>query len=123
MSGIAYYALEPERQHAKSDHQTIAEVAEELEQRYQLSEKFFEFISPQIEDKFLEILGRNARAEITPKVYSDVLNQLSDWLTAEWREWIRTMKHGIRTQASKERGTPSFIDTTEYFLNMRKVIK
>lgn len=115
---INYLALEPDRMHASGDA-TIAEVAEKLERDYQLSEKFFNHIEDRIEPKLMELLEREA---FSPSHFEKSLAVLSEWLTMRWREWIKNEEHGIKTLASRERGTPSFVDTTDYFLNMRVVV-
>lgn len=98
------------------------EVAEKLEKRYGLCERFFNFISQDLESKFMYFLERDLKLGIE-RAFSNACFFTSNWLTNEWRLYIELAKTGIITKASEERDTPSFIDTGFYYSNMRFEIR
>lgn len=102
--------LEPERLHPKSDTQTISEVAVFLEQKYKLCNSFIQYIKPKLIDKAIKY--------IFSKTDNNWTFLLERFLTDEWRDYIVTEKHGIKTKASIKRGDESFIDTSAYYKSM-----
>lgn len=98
------------------------EVAEKLEKRYGLCERFFNFISQDLERKFMYYLERDLKLGVE-KAFENACFFSSEWLTNEWRMYIEQAKTGIVTKASQERGDPSFIDTANYYRNMRFEIR
>lgn len=98
------------------------EVAEELEKRFGLCERFFNFIAQDLENKFMFFLGRDMRLGFE-KAFDNALFHTSNWLTNEWRMYITQAKTGIVTKASMGRDTPSFIVTGRYYENMQWILK
>lgn len=98
------------------------EVAEELEKRFGLCERFFNFIASDLESKFMYFLGRDMKMGYE-KAFESACFFASEWLTNEWRMFIEQAKTGIITKASMDRDTPSFIDTGFYYSNMRYEIR
>lgn len=98
-------------------------VAEKLENRYGLCERFFNFISQDLESKFMYFLERDLERLGVEKAFENACFFSSEWLTNEWRMYIEQAKTGITTKASQERGDPSFIDTANYYRNMRFEIR
>lgn len=98
------------------------EVAEELEKRFGLCERFFNFIAQDLENKFMYFLQRDLKLGYD-RAIENALFFSSNWLTNEWRMYISQAKTGIVTKASLDRDTPSFIDTGRYFENMQWILK
>ena len=98
------------------------EVAEKLEKRYGLCERFFNFISQDLENKFMYYFERVLKLGVE-KAFENACFFSSEWLTNEWRMYIEQAKTGIITKASQERGDPSFIDTANYYRNMKFEIR
>lgn len=119
---ITFSCLEPEWKHPKSFDKSIADVAIDLEKRFSLCERFFEFVAPGMEESF-EVLVSRERDPFGEGVMQSVLYNLSQWVTNQWREYIKFAKHGIKTKTATSEGRTSFIDTTAYFLSMEIVIR
>lgn len=98
------------------------EVAEELESKFKLCERFFNFIAKELEGKFMHFLQRDLKLGVE-KAFDNACFFTSNWLTNEWRLYIELAKTGIVTKASQGRDTPSFIDTGNYYSNMRFEIR
>lgn len=98
------------------------EVAEELEKRFGLCERFFNFIAQDLEKMFMFFLSRDMRLGYE-KAVENALFFGSEWLTNEWRMYITQAKTGIVTKASMGRDTPSFIVTGRYYENMKWILK
>ena len=94
------------------------EVAEKLEKRYKLCERFFNFISQDLEKKFMHLLARDLGKCGVEKAFKNACFLSSEWLTNEWRMYIEQGKTGIITKASEDREEPSFIDTANYYTHM-----
>lgn len=99
------------------------EVAEELEKRFGLCERFFNFIASDLERKFMYFLERDLERLGAEKAFDNACFFTGEWLTNEWRMYIEQAKTGIITKASMDRDTPSFIDTGFYYSNMRYEIR
>lgn len=102
--------LEPERLHPKSDDKTIADVATFLEQKYKLCNSFIKYIKPKLMEK--------ASSYILNQTNHKWTFLLERFLIDEWRDYIVSEKHGIKTKASRDRGDESFIDTMAYYKSM-----
>lgn len=114
------YAIERVLPYIKGGN--TGEVAEDLEKRYGLCERFFNFISQDLESKFMYFLERDLKLGIE-KAFDNACFFSSEWLTNEWHLYIEQAKTGIITKASQGRDTPSFIDTGNYYANMRYEIR
>lgn len=100
--------------------ENTGDVGEKLEDRYKIIERFYDFIAKDLEEKFLFFWGRE-RDMI--KGIDNALFLTSDWLTNQFREYLEMAKHGLTTKASQERGDPAFIDTGNYYRNVRIVLE
>lgn len=90
------------------------EVAEELQERYKIFEKFVDDIELELEDKFLFFLERYINDK-NPQAFQEACKSASLWLRDRWREYIEAEEHGIKTKASQMRGDPAFIDTASFY--------
>lgn len=112
---------EPVRLHAPSkwyndhDKKTIYEVAEELEKRYSVVQKFIAIYKVELE----KILKQEILFAIKyRKEQIEFDTVIIDKVRVRWRSFIMNEEHGIKTKASRDREDPSFIDTSDYYLNM-----
>lgn len=117
---VTLYAIE--RVVPYIDGSNTGEVAEKLEKRYGLCERFFNFISQDLERKFMYYLERDLKLGVE-KAFENACFFSSEWLTNEWRMYIEQAKTGIVTKASEGRDTPSFIDNGFYYSNMQFEIR
>lgn len=123
--------LEPERVHTRSNKITTATLAFILEARYKLMQKFFAYIQRALEaratsvtqDVILDTKQRQRYDRVgLEKIYN---TRLGTWLQNEWRKYIVSEAHGIKTKAAQDTGRHPFIDTGDYFksLQVRIVVK
>lgn len=123
--------LESERVHTRNDKITTATLAFILEARYKIMQKFFTHIQRALaaraasitQDVILDTKKKQRfdRAGLE-KIYN---TRLGAWLQSEWRSYIVSEAHGIKTQAAQDANRQSFIDTGDYFksLQVRIVVK
>ena len=102
--------LEPERLHPSSDTLTIAELGLILEKKYKLCEKFIDYTKPKIVNKAVEYL--------TKKTNRDWRFLLEEWLKGEWRDYMVSELHHIKTRQSIKENRESFIDTGSYYKSL-----
>lgn len=103
---IVYIA--PEVKH-NEDNITTFELATILEKKYHLLEKFTEDKQSKITNYVLTLIKRGGIDEVV----------LNEFIKGEWREWLIGGGSKIITQAAMERGDPSFIDTSLYYLSVQ----
>lgn len=103
------------------DGSDTGEVAFKLEERFEVGERFIQFIEPSLEAKFMSTYETELKRfnYDFDKAFERALFLTSQWLTKEWREYILLAKHGLTTKASQKRGDPAFVDTGAYFQNMQ----
>lgn len=94
----------PSRPHADSPDTPVSEVAIKLEKRYKVIAKFADIYESEIKNIVVQIaLGRMERI-----VGEEKIRDL-------WREYVIDEEHGIKTDAARERGNQSFVDSGDYF--------
>lgn len=90
---------------------TVAEVAEDLEERYQILDTFSSIHNEDIS----RILSKELALAVLGKQTAQQAEEISSAkITTIFRDYLRKEEHGIKTKASRKRGTKSFIDTTTY---------
>lgn len=102
--------IEPDTLHPNSNRATIADVANILEHKYHLLEKFCDKYKPFFLKRFLRLVTESA------DVKSFVI--LEQDIQSAWRDFIVEGEHGLTTKASQKRGSEPFIDTGAYFRDM-----
>lgn len=113
--------IEPNRLHAPSkyyddaDKSTIYEVAESLEERYGIINKFISAEKTGLESILKKWFVISLRTNSTQKEFDD---RVKSDISAMWRSFILNEEHGMTTKASEARGSPAFVDTSDYYLNM-----
>ena len=101
----------PSRPHADSPDTPVSEVARQLESRFSVIRTFSEMYKSQIKNIIVQIaLGRMERI-----VGEEKIRDL-------WREYIINEEHGIKTNAARERGNQSFVDSGDYFGSLIAII-
>lgn len=91
-------------------------VAEKLEKRYKIFERFAEAIDSELQEKFIFFLERYL-GDFNPQAFQEACRMAEFWLNDRWRTYIELAEHGVKTKASQERGDPAFIDTTFFYRN------
>lgn len=123
--------LEPERVHTRSDKITTATLAFILEARYKIMQKFFAHIQRALEARAASttqdvVLDTRQQQRFNREGLERIYNtRLGAWLQNEWRRYIVSEAHGIKTQAAQDAGRHAFVDTGDYFksLQVRIVVK
>ena len=103
---------EPEMMHPKAeDGETILDVANRLEQRYNLLAKFVA-----IKQGDLELIIADEMAQAIKHDYgNDRMDAaINGRIQTIWRAYLINEEHGMRTQAAEKRGGSSFVDTGAY---------
>lgn len=99
--------LAPSRMHPNSDSITIADLANILEGKYHLLEKFTELHEPEIIEYALTCL------------YDDRGEKLiNEFVKNKWREFILREMHGLKSKVSTEEHRTSFVQTQAYYQNV-----
>lgn len=115
--------LEPERTHTKSDTLTTAALAFMLEARYKIMRKFSEHISKALEARAAavtqDIILETKRTFNNTKIEAEYNKRLGAWLQNEWRRYIVSEAHGIKTKAAQDNDRKSFVDTGDYFKSLQ----
>lgn len=117
--------MEPERLHSNSDTLTTADLAKILESKYKLVQKFTQHIESRLMSRITQVISRFIEKGVyKEKSLEKMLNQqVGGWLQNEWRNYINSGIHGIKTQISKKQERQSFVDTGDYFKSMIAYIK
>lgn len=111
-------ALETIRPYIGEDTNT-GEVAEELEKRYKIVEEFYNKKKDDFEKKFFEYYNFNfSKSGDYKKSFEEAIRQVTAWLRNEFLIYMKNDSTGYKTKASRMRGSPSFIDTGNYFSNL-----
>jgi hypothetical protein len=104
--------IEPAIEHPKSDSETIFDIAEKLEKRYNVLNIFVVLHKKDLEGI---IASEMAMAIKHDKSNEEMDGAINDRITPLWRAYILNEEHGIKTRASEQRGSASFVDTGSYF--------
>lgn len=104
------YYNAPELPHPGSRDITVVELAQILESKYKLLERFTKAVEPKFMAYLRKIINRGHKGLN--------LAQINEFFKSEWREYILDGAHGIMTEAARERGDPSFVDTSAYYLGI-----
>lgn len=116
--------LEPERVHTNSNTITTATLAFILEAKYKILQNFYKHIARSLEARAASIT-QDVIMDTTRKVYNRVSieaefnKRLGAWLQNEWRTYIVSEAHGIKTKAARDADRQSFIDTGDYFKSLQ----
>lgn len=90
---------------------TISEVAEELEDRFNVINTFCQMHNKDISG----ILSKELALNVLGKQTEEQMQEISSAKIATlFREYLRKEEHGIHTKAAAKRHGKSFIDTTAY---------
>lgn len=111
---IEIYFLEPSHLHPGSYEITVADLGRILEKKYGLISLFIDYI-----DKPL----RNKLATHLFKYGSKGIHRIEQWIQAEWRNFIVSELHHIRTKAAEKESRESFIQTGSYYRSLQVLIK
>jgi len=94
----------PSRLHADSPDTPVSEIAKQLESRFSVIHIFARTYKSEIKNIIVQIaLGRMERIAGEEKI-RDL-----------WREYVMNEEHGIKTNAARERGNQSFVDSGDFF--------
>lgn len=97
--------LEPERRHRRKGAViSVVDLAKILEWKYEIIDKFVEFVKP----KIFEMYANRVPTQ----------TQLGQFIIKEWQDFIRFQKHNIQLKRdTSER--KAFIETRDYFSSLR----
>jgi hypothetical protein len=104
--------LEPSVAHPNGNGETIYDVAESLESRYELLHTFIALHKKDIERI---IVSEIALAIKHNKENEQMDGSINGRIQPLWRAYILNEEHGIRTKAAELRESASFVDTGSYF--------
>ena len=111
-------AVELIRPYIEQDTDT-GEVAEKLESEYKIVEDFYNKKKDDFEKQFFKYYNFNySKNGDYKKSFDEAIQQITAWLRNEFLEYMKTDSTGYQTKASRMRGSPSFIDTGNYFSNL-----
>lgn len=99
--------------HPNSDNLSTVELAQILEDKYNIVENFSKYAEPLIDKKIVEWLLSGRRV---------ITSRINNELQQMWREYARAGKLGV-SKAAEDRGDPAFVDTSTYMLNMMPMVK
>lgn len=115
--------LEPERVHTKSNVITTATLAFILEAKYKIMQKFYSYISKALEARTAsitqDVILDTKKSYNRVSIEAEYNKRLGAWLQNEWRKYIVSEAHGIKTQAAKDADRQSFVDTGDYFKSLQ----
>lgn len=115
--------LEPERVHTKSNVITTATLAFILEAKYKIMQKFYSYISKALEARAAsitqDVIFDTKKSYNRVSIEAEYNKRLGAWLQNEWRKYIVSGAHGIKTQAAKDADRQSFVDTGDYFKSLQ----
>lgn len=107
---------EPELMHPNAeDGETILDIANKLEQRYSILEKFVAIKQSELEG----IIASEMALAIKHDYGNDRMDAaINGRIQTIWRAYLINEEHGMRTQAAEQRGGSSFVDTGAYMGGM-----
>lgn len=106
--------IEPDRLHPNSDTTTVGEVATLLEDKYHLIENFTKKYKNEITKKLLQYAKNN------PNNWKFLL---SEYIKNEWRDYMVSELHNIKTKIATKEQRESFINTGAYYKSLQIIIK
>lgn len=101
--------LEPKRLHPHSNFITIADLANIIESKYGLLEKFTDYFGDEIIAYSLTLNLSNFRD----------LRILNEFIKNKWREYILRELHGIKSKAATSEQRTSFVQTKAYYQSLQ----
>lgn len=97
--------LEPERRHRRKGAViSVVDLAKILEWKYEIIDKFVEFVKP----KIFEMYANRVPTQ----------TQLSQFIIKEWQDFIQFQKHNIQLKRDTS-DRKAFIETRDYFSSLR----
>lgn len=111
---ISIHFVLPTHIHPNSNNTKVSDLGKILESKYGLIGKFIKLKQPQLEKRFTKHLFSVG--------YKD-FHRLESWIQAEWRGYMVSQLHRIKTKSATKEGRESFIDTGNYYRSLQVVIK
>lgn len=100
---------EPEMMHPNG--KTVFEVAEKLEEKYEVLGKFVAIYKKELE----RIIATEMALAIKHGIDNETMDAaINGRIQTVWRAYLINEEHGVKTKAAEARGGSSFVDTGTY---------